>query len=129
MADSNMPDIRMDADNLYRDEVFTDLKVGSVRRMTPVTPDGEVDPGRETIYHGQTSLQSPAGQIPLNFELKGNSLSEAVAAFSEAAQAEAERMMQELEELQRQQQAQQGGQSGQGGQQGGRDGDSRIQLL
>lgn len=105
----SLPEIKLAADEMYRDEVFSDLKVGSVRRFTPVTPDGETDGKRDVIYHGQTSLQSPAGPIPLNFELNAKSLPEAMDAFPKAAQAEAERVMKEIEEMQRQQQAGQGG--------------------
>lgn len=104
-----IPEIELDAENIYRDEVFSDLKVGSVRRFTPVTPDGEVDAERDVIYHGQTSLQSPAGPIPLNFELTAKSLSDAMKAFPKAAKGEAERVLREIEEMQRQQQASQGG--------------------
>lgn len=123
MADeANIPKIELASGEMYRDEVFSDLRVGSVRRFTPVTDDGETDDNRAVIYHGQTSLQSPAGPIPLNFELEAKSLSEAMQAFSAAAQAEASRVMKEIEEMQRQQQAQQ---SGQGGQEDG----GRIQML
>lgn len=119
MADENLPKIELAADKMYRDEVFSDLRVGSVRRFTPVTAEGEKDDSRPVIYHGQTSLQSPAGPIPLNFELEAKSLSEATQAFSAAAQVEAERVMKEIEEMQRQQQANQGGGSG-GADEGGR---------
>jgi len=115
MANENLPEIALKADDMYRDEVFSDLRVGSVRRFTPVTSEGEKDDSRKVIYHGQTSLQSPAGPIPLNFELEAKSLNEAIEAFPKAAQAEAERVMKEIEEMQRQQQAQQGGGDGGGG--------------
>lgn len=107
-----LPEIELDAENMYRDEVFSDLKIGSVRRFTPVTPDGEVDAKRDVIYHGQTSLQSPAGPIPLNFELDAKSLPDAMKAFPKAAKAEAERVMKEIEAMQREQQAGQGGGGG-----------------
>ena len=70
------------------------------------------------IYHGQTSLQTPAGQIPLNFDLEADNMQDAIKAFPKLAQAEANRVMAELEEMQRQQQA---------SQQGG-DGGGRIQM-
>ena len=39
MAADNMPDLKMDAANLYREEIFTDRKVGTPRVMTPVKAD------------------------------------------------------------------------------------------
>ncbi len=126
MANENIPEIELTTDDMYRDEVFSDLRVGSVRRFTPVTPEGETDDKRAVIYHGQTSLQSPAGPMPLNFELDAKNLPDAMKAFPKAAQAEAERVMKEIEEMQRQQQAQQGGAGGGGGGGGGEG--SRIQM-
>ena len=34
-------EIKMDVSNLYREETFTDNTVGTLRRITPVTADGE----------------------------------------------------------------------------------------
>ncbi|GAA3952014.1 hypothetical protein [Allohahella marinimesophila] len=93
----------MDADHLYQEAVFTDQKVGTIRRMTPVTSEGENDPGRTTLYFGQAQMMTPAGAIPLNFELKAESLSEAVAQFADAAQQSMQETMKELQEYRRQQ--------------------------
>jgi hypothetical protein len=34
----------MDATQIYREETFTDRKVGTIRRLTPVTADGSTTP-------------------------------------------------------------------------------------
>ena len=47
--------------NLYREESFTDMKVASIRRLTPVKPDGSEDKSRKAIFVGQTSLITPNG--------------------------------------------------------------------
>jgi hypothetical protein len=96
-------EIKMDADNLYREEVFTDNAVGTLRRMTPVTPEGEPDPARPTQYIGATQVLTTAGPLPLSFEIPAQSLTEAAAAFGDAAKQAFERTMEELKELQRQQ--------------------------
>jgi hypothetical protein len=49
-TDEKEPEIRIDEDNLYHEETFTDLKVGWIRRLTPVTPDGNRDKKRESIF-------------------------------------------------------------------------------
>ncbi|MDN5937670.1 MAG: hypothetical protein L0H83_03315 [Salinisphaera sp.] len=118
-SESNIPEIGLDADNMYRDEVFSDLKVGAVRRFVPVTRDGEIDEGRAVIYQGQTNLTSPGGQIPLQFELNVDSLAAAIDAFPKAAQAEGRRVVEEMEKMRREQ-AGSGGASDKGG--------SRIQM-
>jgi hypothetical protein len=95
-------DIRMDADNLCREDVFTDNRVGTVRRLTPVTANGEVDPDRPVQYIGSTQIMTPAGALPLSFELPNESLEAAVAGFGDAAREAVDKTMEELRELQRQ---------------------------
>ena len=66
MADApGMPDIQIDRDGLYREELFTDRKAGTIRRLTPVTVEGATDTARPVLYSGQTQLLTPAGVLPL----------------------------------------------------------------
>lgn len=106
MTDNNMPEISMDADALYQEDTFTDQKVGTIRRMTPVKADGSIDESRETIYVGQAQMMTPAGALPLTFEIVAADLSEAVAKFGEGANQALEDTMKELEEMRRQQASQ-----------------------
>jgi hypothetical protein len=103
----NNPDtsneIRMDASSLYREEVFTDNAVGTLRRLTPVTAEGEVDPSRPTHYLGATQVLTTAGPLPLSFEIEADSLAAAADGFGDAAKAAFENTMEELKEMQRQQ--------------------------
>jgi hypothetical protein len=95
-------DIRMDAGHLCREEVFTDSRVGTIRRLTPVTVNGDDDPSRAVEYIGSTQIMTPAGALPLTFELPGDSLEAAIEGFGAAAREAVERTMEELKELQRQ---------------------------
>jgi hypothetical protein len=117
-------EIRMDASNLYREEVFTDNTVGTLRRMTPVTAEGAADPSRPVLYVGSTQVLTNAGPLPLSFEIEARSLTEAAAAFGDAARDAFERTMEELRELQRQQASSivvpKGGMGGFGGTGGGK---------
>ena len=103
----NQPDmsneIRMDATKLYREEVFTDNAVGMLRRLTPVTADGETDTSREVQYVGSTQVLTSAGPLPLSFEIHAGSLTEAAAAFGDAAKDAFDKTMDDLREMQRQQ--------------------------
>ena len=96
-------EIQMDTNNLYREETFTDNAVGTLRRLVPVTADGEVDNSRSPQYVGSTQVLTNAGPLPLSFEIEANSLTEAAAAFGDAAKDAFEKTMEELRELQRQQ--------------------------
>ncbi len=96
-------EIRMDTSNLYREEVFTDNTVGTLRRLTPVTASGEPDPSRSEQYLGSTQVLTTAGPLPLSFEIQADSLSAAAEAFGDAAKDAFEKTMEELKELQRQQ--------------------------
>ena len=60
------PEIKMDLANLYREETFTDNAVGTLRRMTPVTAEGETDPSRPLQFIGSTQVLTSAGPLPLS---------------------------------------------------------------
>ena len=92
----------MDAGSLYREDVYTDQKVGTIRCLTPVTAAGEVDPARHVQYVGQATVMTPMGSLPLSFELEATSLAQAVAAFGAAAQRAVEDAAREIQEMRRQ---------------------------
>ncbi len=126
-------EIQMDTNNLYREETFTDNAVGTLRRLVPVTADGVVDSSRSTQYVGSTQVLTNAGPLPLSFEIEAGSLTEAAAAFGEAARDAFEKTMEELRELQRQQAGSivvpKGGMGGMGGMgPGGGMGGGKIQM-
>ena len=92
----------MSADALYREDIFTDQRVGTVRRMTPVKSDGSDDPSRPLIFIGQATVMTPMGSLPLSFELPAKTLAEAVSQFGAAAQSAIEDAARELQEMRRQ---------------------------
>ena len=55
----NAPEIEMDVTALTREEVYTDGKIGSIRKLTPVTHDGEQDASRHRVvlYHCHSRLK------------------------------------------------------------------------
>jgi len=98
----SVADIRVDINNLYREDSITDLKVASIRQLTPIKPDGTRDESREIQFLGHTQLMSQAGLIPLSFEISAKTLAEALEKFPEAVQAGVEKMVEEAKEFQRQ---------------------------
>lgn len=95
-------DMNMDVNALYREDTVTDRRIGVIRRMTPIKPDGSDDPGRDTLYVGQAEIMTNMGPVPINFELEAKTLAEAVAGFAVAAQAAVERTVQQIQEVRRQ---------------------------
>ena len=102
----NAPDMQMDVANLYREDSYTDRKLGVIRCMTPVTPSGETDSSRPVLFLGQAEIMTSMGAVPINFEIPGTSLAEAVAGFAAAAQQGIERTVQQINEMRRQQASQ-----------------------
>ena len=97
------PEIEMDAQSICREELFTDNRIGSIRKLTPVTASGDDDSSRETQFLGSTQIMTPGGALPLNFEIPADTLDQAVSGFGAAAQQAVEKTMEELREMQRQQ--------------------------
>ena len=91
----------MDADNLYQEEIFTDRRVGTIQRLTPVDGEGARDAGRPVIYVGQTQIMTQAGPLPLSFEIEAETLTEVAGLFADAANKAVEDAVKRLEELRR----------------------------
>ncbi len=102
-ADPRPPDATMDAAALYREEIITDRKIGTIRLMVPVKVDGSPDPARATVYTGDAQIMTNMGALPVSFDIEAKNLAEAVANYGEAAKVGIERTMRELQELRRQQ--------------------------
>jgi hypothetical protein len=92
---------RFDATSVYREEMYTDRRVGTIRVLVPVKTDGSADPARATLYVGQISVMTPMGTLPISFELEAPTLAEAIAKFAEGARVAMEDAMRELQQLRR----------------------------
>src|SRR5262245_60596451 len=70
MAEQNETEqLKMDATTLYREDVYTDRRIGMIRKLTPVTSAGADDPARPVIFTGQAQIVTPAGVLPITFEI------------------------------------------------------------
>jgi hypothetical protein len=95
-------ELSMDLASLYREEVFTDRKAGIIRVMTPVKADGSFDTSRRILYVGEAQILTPAGGLPLAFEIAAVTLAEAAAKFGDHAKAAVKQALDDLQELRRQ---------------------------
>jgi len=93
----------MDATQIYREDTFTDRKVGTIRRLTPVAADGSTDATRPVIFVGQAQIMTPMGAVPISFELDAASLTMAIEKFGAAAEQAVQQTMRELQEIRREQ--------------------------
>jgi hypothetical protein len=93
----------MDSTQIYLEETFTDRKVGTIRRLTPVTADGSTDAARPVIFVGQAQVMTPMGAIPISFDLEAVSLHAAIEKFGAAAEQAVHQTMRELQEMRREQ--------------------------
>jgi len=41
--EKDLPEIRMNVESLYREELFTERRIGSIRKLIPVRADGSDD--------------------------------------------------------------------------------------
>lgn len=99
--EQQIPEIKIDSTQLYREEIFTDRKAGTLRRLVPVKADGSDDSSRTILYSGQTQLLTPAGVLPLAFELEATSLEDACQKFPDAVKQAIEQAIEEAREMRR----------------------------
>lgn len=100
-AHQGLDEIRVETGNLYREEVYTDLRIATIRKLVPVHADGSPDPSREALFSGQTNLMSQAGPLPVECPIDASSLEEAAAKFPEAIKDAVDRLVEEAREMRR----------------------------
>jgi hypothetical protein len=102
--DSNaFNEVKVDKTNLYKEESFTDLKVATLRRLSPIKEDGSPDTTRPVLFTGETTLMSDRGPLPIQCAIEAADLNEAMDKFPEAVQGAVEKLIEQAREMQRQQ--------------------------
>jgi hypothetical protein len=91
--------------NLHQEEVFTDLTVGSIRRLTPVKPNGEPDKTRPVLFVGQAQIYTQQGPMPVQFPIDAKNLQLAMEKFPTAMEEFVAHLVEQAKELQRQEQS------------------------
>ncbi len=104
---ANSPEMRgvepkIDPASLYLEEVFTDRRIGTIRRLTPVAKDGKPDAKRPVLYVGETQIVTPVGTLPIVFDIDAATLEDAALKFGPNAKEAIERAVKELQEMRRQ---------------------------
>ena len=107
MMDEQQNDLefKIDRSNLYREESFSDLKTGTIKRLVPVKADGSEDKGRKTIFMGHTSILTPNGPLPIQNKIPAKELSQAIKKFPEVMEQAMEQLIEEVKKYQEQEQS------------------------
>lgn len=100
--DDRMPDPSMDPTQLYREEIVTDRRVGTLRVLNPITTAGATDNARKTVFVGEAQIYTNMGALPLSFEIPADDLAGAVSGYAAAAKEAVDRAVRELEDMRRQ---------------------------
>ncbi|MFT5121519.1 MAG: hypothetical protein ACI9QL_004169 [Candidatus Omnitrophota bacterium] len=94
-------DMQIDKANLFREENYTDLKVGALKVLMPVKADGSPDPDRKAQYMGTTNVMTHMGAVPIDAPIEADDLEAAIDKFPEAVNAAVEAMVERAREMQR----------------------------
>ena len=95
-------EIQMDKTNLYREEMITDLRVGTIQVFRPVKVDGSDDPDRTPMFSGEAQIMGPQGPLPIRTKIEAKDLEEAIAKFPAAIDLAVKDVVEQIKELQRQ---------------------------
>lgn len=97
--------VRFNQQNLHREEVFSDLAIGSIRRLTPVKPNGEPDKNRAVLFVGQSQIYTQQGPMPIQFPIDAKNLQLAMEKFPAAMEEFVAHLVEQAKEMQRQEQS------------------------
>lgn len=98
---TDLPEVKLDPTSLYQEEIFTDRRAGTIRRLKPITAAGADDSTRAVLFSGQTQLLTPGGVLPLVFDIEANTLEEAITRFPEGVKMALEQAIDEAREMRR----------------------------
>lgn len=99
----SLENIQFDGENIWKEENFTDLKVGSIRKLTPIKADGTEDDSRKPTFSATTNVMTPSGALPISGEIEAATLEEAIEKFPEAINEAVKKLQDEMAQYQREQ--------------------------
>jgi len=105
MEDTSKGKVKVNLQNLYKEEMYTDMRTAAIRQLTPVKPNGEIDKTRKNVFVGQTNIMSPQGPLPVQFPIEAKNLQEAAEKFPEVMDLFLAKLAEEIKEAQRQEQS------------------------
>jgi hypothetical protein len=101
--EQSIDNMQIDGSNLWKEENFTDLKVGSIRKLTPIKIDGSEDTDRQASWSATTNIMTPSGALPISGDIDAVTLEEAVNKFPEAIQEAIKKLQEDMIRMQQEQ--------------------------
>ena len=107
MADSEGKEkkVKFNQQSLHREEIFSDLTIGSIRQLTPVKPNGEPDKTRPILFVGQSQIYTQQGPMPVQFPIDAKNLQLAMEKFPTAMEEFVAHLVEQAKEMQQQEQS------------------------
>ncbi|MBN2685036.1 MAG: hypothetical protein JXR40_07140 [Pontiellaceae bacterium] len=103
MNENALDNMEFDGSNLWKEENFTDLKVGTIRKLTPIKLDGTEDESRKATFSATTNVMTPSGALPISGEIEAETLEEAVEKFADAINAAIKKLQEDMIRYQQEQ--------------------------
>ena len=97
--------IRFSQNNLYQEEIFTDLRIASIHQFTPLKSNGEMDKSRKILFVGHTQVMTQQGPFPIQFPIEAKNLQQAMDKLPEALEEAWAKMTEEAKQLQREEES------------------------
>ena len=97
--------VRFNQQNLHREEIFSDLTIGSIRQLIPVKPNGEPDKTRPILFVGQSQIYTQQGPMQVQFPIDAKNLQLAMEKFPAAMEEFVAHLVEQAKEMQRQEQS------------------------
>jgi hypothetical protein len=104
-GETDRPKAKISIQDLYREEIFTDMRVGAIRQLTPVKSNGEFDKNRKILFIGQSSLATQHGPLPIQFPIEARNLQQALEKFPQTMELFVDHLVEQAKEMQRQEQS------------------------
>ena len=101
--ENSLENIKIDGSNLWKEENFTDLQVGNIRKLTPIKIDGNEDEDRQAVWSATTNIMTPSGALPISGEIEATNLEEAVEKFPDAINAAVKKLQEDMVRMQQEQ--------------------------
>ena len=95
---------KVDLANLYRQETYTDLGLGSIQCLHPITAEGVPDASRKSLFMGTAQIMTPHGPIPVQCEIPADNLRAACLAFPNAIRTAVNDLLREARQIERERQ-------------------------
>ncbi len=104
-AEETRKKVKFNQANLHREEIFSDLTIGSIRRLSPVKANGEPDKNRPILFVGQSQIYTQQGPMPIQFPIDAINLQQAMEKFPEAMEEFVAHLVEQAKEFQRQEES------------------------